>query len=245
MIEAAITRCELCGSFAVDSGVRRPIIAPRNCSLYAPSDAARHEYPVRRQRAFQVGAVLDEHEASLHVESPHGKRSKIKSANVLLSSMAAASPISSSARMALAPDIDTDFLWEVCGESEFGFAELAADTTAARRPGRSGEHLIKLHSAPVYFHREGRAASRPLPADALKAAFAGVERKRRQEAQIAEWVRARAFHPAGAAARDPAAVALPARSQPQRNQGLRAGVRIATAFAAKLAEAMRRAAIQP
>ena len=33
---------------------------------------------------FRVGAVLAEHDASLQVEAPHGKRSKVKSANVLL-----------------------------------------------------------------------------------------------------------------------------------------------------------------
>ena len=34
--------------------------------------------------AFKIGTVLAEHDASLHVEAPHGKRAKIKSANVLL-----------------------------------------------------------------------------------------------------------------------------------------------------------------
>ena len=34
--------------------------------------------------SFKVAAVLTEHDASLHVEAPHGKRVKIKSANVLL-----------------------------------------------------------------------------------------------------------------------------------------------------------------
>ena len=34
---------------------------------------------------LKVGAVLDRAPASFHVESPHGRRSKIKAANVLLS----------------------------------------------------------------------------------------------------------------------------------------------------------------
>jgi exoribonuclease-2 len=138
---------------------------------------------------FKVGAVLNEHDASLHVESPHGKRSKIKSANVLLRFKD--EPLADFLPQAerLAEAIDLDFLWEACGENEFGFAELAAEYHG-RAPTslEAAAILCKLHAAPVYFHRKGKGRFKAAPPETLKAALAGLERKRREEAQIAAWV---------------------------------------------------------
>ena len=137
---------------------------------------------------FKVGTVLAEAPASLQVEAPHGKRTKVKTANVLLrfDSPAAAGFVERAETVAA--EIDTDFLWEASGDSEFGFTDLAREYFGhAPGPVEAAGILLKLHSAPVYFHRKGRGRFRAAPADILKAALAGVERKRREAEQIEQW----------------------------------------------------------
>lgn len=140
---------------------------------------------------FKVGAVLAEHDASLQVEAPHGKRSKVKSANVLLRfGEPGITDFLGRAEQAAA-EIDTDFLWEACGEAEFGFTDLAAEYHGhPPAPIEAASILLKLHSAPVYFHRKGKGRFKAAPAETLKAALAGLERKRQQNEQIARWVEA-------------------------------------------------------
>ncbi|HLB14608.1 MAG TPA: RNB domain-containing ribonuclease [Burkholderiales bacterium] len=138
---------------------------------------------------FKVGTVLTEHEASLHVEAPRGKRTKVKAVNVLLRFPDAglADFLDRAAR--LAAEIDIDFLWEACGEPEFGFAELAAEYHGRTpTPLEAAAVLVKLHAAPVYFHRKGKGRFKAAPPDTLKAALAGLERKRQQAEQMAAWV---------------------------------------------------------
>ena len=137
---------------------------------------------------FKVGTVLAEAPASLQVEAPHGKRTKVKTANVLLrfDSPAAAGFVERAETVAA--EIDTDFLWEASGDSEFGFTDLAREYFGhAPGPVEAAGILLKLHSAPVYFHRKGRGRFRAAPADILKAALAGIERKRREAEQIEQW----------------------------------------------------------
>jgi exoribonuclease-2 len=140
---------------------------------------------------FKVGTVLTEHDASLHVEAPHGKRAKIKSANVLMRFDDARLDSFLDRAGALAQDIDTHFLWEVCGEPEFGFLDLAKEYCGrAPTPLEAAGILLKLHAAPMYFHRKGKGRFRAAPPDTLKAALAGLERKRQQQEQIDAWVEA-------------------------------------------------------
>ncbi len=137
---------------------------------------------------FRVGAILTESDASLHVEAPHGKRSKIKSAAVLLR-FEDSSPADFLARAeAQAAEIDVDFLWEVSGTDEFGFDALAREYHGrAPAPLEAAAILLRLHGAPVYFHRKGKGRFRAAPADILKAALAAVEKKRQQQLRIDEW----------------------------------------------------------
>ena len=131
--------------------------------------------------AFKVGAVLADNTTSLQVELPSGKRSKVKSANVLLrfDAPAAAELIEHAERDA--GEIDIDFLWEACPDAEFGFQEFAADY-AGHKPGpvEAAALLLRLHSAPMYFHRKGRGRFRKAPPEILQAALAGLEKKRQQ-----------------------------------------------------------------
>jgi exoribonuclease II len=137
---------------------------------------------------FKVGTVLSETDASLQVEAPHGKRSKIKAANVLLRFAEGGLTDFLDRAQKQAEEIDTDFLWECCGDDEFAFADLAAEYCGHPPSSMEGATiLLKLHSAPMYFHRKGRGRFRAAPADTLKAALAGLERKRVQAEQIEAW----------------------------------------------------------
>ena len=138
--------------------------------------------------SLKVGAVLAESDASLQVEAPHGRRSKIKATNVLLRFQAPALAEIMASAEALAAEIDTDFLWQCCGEAEFGFTDLAREYCGhAPSALEAAAILVKLQSAPMYFYRKGKGRFRAAPADTLKAALAGVEKKRVHEEQIRTW----------------------------------------------------------
>lgn len=139
--------------------------------------------------SFKVGTVLSETDASMQVEAASGKRVKVKRANVLLDFKEGGLADFLERAHAEAEEIEVDFLWQVCGAEEFNFAELAAEYFGrAPAPVEAAGVLLRLHSAPIYFHRKGRGRFRAAPEETLRAALAGLERKRRQAEQIAEWV---------------------------------------------------------
>jgi len=138
--------------------------------------------------SFKVGAVLAESDTSLQVEAAHGKRSKIKAASVLLRFEAPPLAEITAKAETLAAEIDIDFLWQCCGAEEFGFADLAREYWGhAPNALESAAILFRLQSAPMYFYRKGKGRFRAAPADTLRAALAGVERRRMQEEQIRSW----------------------------------------------------------
>ena len=60
---------------------------------------------------FKVGAVLSQSPASFQVESPHGRRSKVKLSSVVLSfERPSGAELLAEART-FADGLDTDFLW--------------------------------------------------------------------------------------------------------------------------------------
>ena len=60
---------------------------------------------------FRVGSVLADQGASLQVEAPHGRRSKVKAANVLFRFEGPLATFMEDAQQ-LAQTLDVDFLWE-------------------------------------------------------------------------------------------------------------------------------------
>jgi len=139
--------------------------------------------------AFRAGTVLADNVASLQIELASGKRSKVKAANVLLRFAAPAAGDLLERAEAEAEGIDVDFLWEVCGENEFAFEEIAADYHGAKaEPVQAAAVLLRLHSAPMYFHRKGRGRFRKAPPEILQAALAGLEKKRLQAAAVERMV---------------------------------------------------------
>ena len=131
---------------------------------------------------FRAGTVLSGTDASFQVELPSGKRTKVKSSHVLLRfEQPAPAQILARAQQA-AGEIDLDFLWECAPQDEFGFDELAREYHG-RAPDavEAATILLRLHGAPVYFHRKGRGRFRAAPPEILKQALAAVERKRQQD----------------------------------------------------------------
>jgi exoribonuclease II len=138
---------------------------------------------------FKVGTILADHDASLQVEAPHGKRSKVKSSAVLFRFDGSGLARFMEEAGRLAGEIDADFLWECSGREEFGFEWLAREYFGrAPQPAESAALLLKLHGAPMYFYKKGRGRYKAAPPDALKAALASIERKRREAEQRDHYV---------------------------------------------------------
>lgn len=138
----------------------------------------------------KVGTVLAQAPASYQVESPHGRRSKVKQGNVLLTfDSPSAGELLDQARR-YAESLDTEFLWQ-CSGGEFDFRSLARDYVGREpNPVESAGVLLKLHSAPMYFYRRGKGRFQAAPEDTLKLALAGLEKKKKQQAQAEAWTQA-------------------------------------------------------
>ncbi|HEX5393061.1 MAG TPA: RNB domain-containing ribonuclease [Rhodocyclaceae bacterium] len=133
--------------------------------------------------AFKAGVVLADQTTSLQVELPSGKRSKVKAANVLLRFDGVAPGELMTRAEAGAEEIEADFLWEVCPDEEFGFEALAEEYQGHKpTPAEAAAVLLRLHSAPIYFHRKGKGRFRKAPPEILQAALAGAEKKKQQAA---------------------------------------------------------------
>ncbi|MBS1199204.1 MAG: ribonuclease, partial [Proteobacteria bacterium] len=88
-----------------------------------------------------------------------------------------------------AREMEPDFLWECVNEGEFSFLDIARDYYGhPPAPVEATAVLLTLHAAPVYFHRKGKGRYKKAPADILKAALAGLEKKRQQTLAIEHWV---------------------------------------------------------
>jgi exoribonuclease-2 len=137
---------------------------------------------------LKVGAVLAQAPASFQVESPHGRRSKVKAANVLLSFERPAGAELLTEAQKFAAGLDVDFLWQCSRRGEFAFQELAREYVGREpNPIEAAGVLMKLHAAPMYFYRRGKGRFTPAPEETLKLALAAVEKKKRQQEAIEVW----------------------------------------------------------
>ncbi|MCX9155464.1 RNB domain-containing ribonuclease [Niveibacterium sp. 24ML] len=135
--------------------------------------------------AFKPATILTQTDTSLQVETPHGKRVKLKTANVLMQFHTPAASELMAAAEREAEGLETDFLYEVCGEGEFLFSDLAAEYFGhVPSAVESVALLLKLQASPVHFHRKGKGRFRKAPPEILQAALAGLEKKRLQQETI-------------------------------------------------------------
>ncbi len=168
--------------------------------------------------AFKTGTIVADNDSSLQVDTASGKRVKLKAANVLLRFTAPGAGELLAQAEAEAAAIDTEFLWEVCGEAEFGF-EALTEEYAGHKPTavEAAAVLLRLHSAPIWFHRKGKGRFRKAPPEILQAALAGQEKKRQQELAIQRMVEELQDGrlPAEFAAQMPALLYKPDRNRPE------------------------------
>ena len=138
---------------------------------------------------FKAGVAMSQQGEAYQVEMPSGKRSKVRAKDVLLQ-FATPSPAEFMAdAQAIAAEIDLDFLWEVAGEEEFGFAELGTEYFGHDpKPHEAAGLILRLHAAPIYFYKKGKGRYKAAPEASLKAALAGVEKKRQQGLIQAQYV---------------------------------------------------------
>jgi exoribonuclease-2 len=130
---------------------------------------------------FKVGAVLSQAGEAYQVETPSGKRSKVKVKDVLLQYEKPDPAELLEAAKGIAADVDFEFLWEVAGQEEFGFAELGAEYFGhAPLAAEAAGLILALHGAPIYFYKKGRGRYKAAPEQSLRAAQAGIEKKKQQ-----------------------------------------------------------------
>ena len=138
---------------------------------------------------FKAGTMLSQTPESYQVELASGKRCKVKARDVLLQFATPSPEVLLREAHAISDEIELDFLWEVAGEEEFGFAELGADYFGAVvLPAQAAGLIFRLHSAPIYFYKKGRGRYKAAPAASVQAALAGMEKKRLQALLQAEYV---------------------------------------------------------
>ena len=139
---------------------------------------------------FKVAAIVQKNDATYQVDTQHGKRTKVKANNVFAEFDGDMAAFLENAQ-AQAADIDTDLLWEVCGEEEF-FAEAIAEEYYGHAPTKTelAATLIALYAAPMYFYKKAKGVFKAAPEETLKQALAAIERKKQQDAQIDAWAEA-------------------------------------------------------
>jgi exoribonuclease-2 len=130
---------------------------------------------------FKAGAVLSQQGEAYQVEMQTGKRSKVKTRDVLLQFSSPEPAALLTQAHSVADEIDLDFLWEVAGQEELGFAELGTEYFGHEpKPHEAAGLLLRLHGAPVYFYKKGKGRYKAAPEASLKAALAGIEKKKQQ-----------------------------------------------------------------
>ena len=139
---------------------------------------------------FKVAAIVQKNDATYQVDTQHGKRTKVKANNVFAEFDGDMAAFLENAQ-AQAADIDTDLLWEVCGEEEFT-AEAIAEEYYGHAPTKTElvATLIALYAAPMYFYKKAKGVFKAAPEETLKQALAAIERKKQQDAQIDAWAEA-------------------------------------------------------
>src|ERR1700739_3282808 len=102
---------------------------------------------------FKAGTVLQQQGEAYQVELPTGKRTKVKAKDVLLQFNSPTPAELLTGAQAMAETIELDFLWEVAGQEEFGFAELGTEYFGqAPQAVEAAALVLRLHGAPMYFY---------------------------------------------------------------------------------------------
>jgi exoribonuclease-2 len=138
---------------------------------------------------FKAGTVLSQQGEAYQVETTTGKRVKVKARDVMLQFASPTPAQLLSDAQAIAEEVDLDFLWEVAGQEEFGVTELGSEYFGHEpQPSEAAGLLLRLHNAPIYFYKKGKGRYKAAPEASLKAALAGIEKKKQQALVQAQYV---------------------------------------------------------
>ncbi|HTH45165.1 MAG TPA: RNB domain-containing ribonuclease [Oxalicibacterium sp.] len=138
---------------------------------------------------FKAGVAMSQQGEAYQVELASGKRTKVRAKDVLLQFASPDPADFMRDAQAIADEIDPDFLWEVAGEDEFGFTDLGKEYFGHDpKPHEAAGLVMKLHAAPMYFYKKGKGRYKAAPEASLKAALAGMEKKRQQALVQAQYV---------------------------------------------------------
>jgi exoribonuclease II len=138
---------------------------------------------------FAAGRVLSETDTSAQIELDSGKRVKAKSAQMLMRFERPTPAVLLQEAPSAALEIDLNLAWEFAPEDEFSYADLAAEYFSANASVMEQASMLwALQEAPHYFRRAGKGRYRKASAEVLAQALAAIERKKEQQALMAQWV---------------------------------------------------------
>ncbi len=138
---------------------------------------------------WKTGTVIERDGSGLLVESPHKKRSRLKSDKVLLEFTTPAVGDLLPQAQALGENIDIAFLWECVGESEFAFGDVARDYFGHFPSAvEAAAVLLRLHESGTHFHRRGRGRFVAATAAEVKAAEVSAARRAEKAQRLGEYV---------------------------------------------------------
>jgi len=138
---------------------------------------------------FKAGVIISQQGESYQVELQSGKRSKVKSKDVLLKFSTPLPEQLLEEAKKIAGSIEVDFLWQVSGKEEFSFTELGNEYFGHKPlPVEAAGLLLSLQASPIYFYKKGKGNYKSAPELSLKAAQAGIEKKRQQLLTQADYI---------------------------------------------------------
>jgi exoribonuclease II len=136
---------------------------------------------------LKVGTLISESDTTAHIETLGGRRLKVKIPSVLLRFSTPAEHLLTEAK-AKADAIDLSLLWESLSDADLTFVAIAKEYFG--EPATVLEQattLVQLLANPMYFRKRGKGLFKRAPEAELKAALAGVERRKQEELQLRVW----------------------------------------------------------
>lgn len=130
---------------------------------------------------LRAAALLSEQAGAIQVEFPGGKREKVRADRVLLH-FAKPQPLELlTDGQKLATEVDREFLWEVAGDAEFAFSDLAREYFGHPPTAiESAAMLTVLYGSPSHFSRRGVGRFQAVTMEARQAAEKAAARKQKQ-----------------------------------------------------------------
>jgi exoribonuclease II len=138
--------------------------------------------------SLKAGTIHSETDATAQIELSSGRRVKVKTNAVLLRFAAPAAEELLKQAEAHAESIDLELLWETLSDADLTFQTIAHEYFGAGATSvQQATALVQLLAHPMYFRKRGKGLFKRAPEAELKAALAGVERKKQEAAQLQIW----------------------------------------------------------